>query len=252
MIVKQDGPVLKVTLNRPEKLNAINAEMFTGLVGAAEEASSNPSIRAVIFTGAGKAFCTGGDIGGMRRPNWEENSAGLQQVFRQLQSVFEKIEAIPVPTVAAVHGHCLGAGLQLVLMCDFRVAASGSLLGLPDVKNGIIPGLGATIRLPHLIGLSRSVEMIMTGDAVTAEEALEMGLVNKVVPPAKLGGTAFELAGKLLQRAPLALAAAKKLLYTRAGWEEIAATQVRLMGSEDAKEGRAAFLEKRSPVYKGR
>lgn len=253
LMIRRDGPVMTVTLNRPEKMNAINAEMFFALAGAAEEAAHDSSVRVVIFEGAGKSFCAGGDIGGMRQQERSAgNAAGSAQAFRHIQGVFELIEAIPCATIAAVKGHALGAGLQLALMCDFRIAAQGATLGLPDVKNGIIPGLGATMRLPKLIGLARAKELIMTGDSIGARRAMEIGLVNHVVPEASLKDAVEELVRKLLQRAPLAMTAAKHLLNSEAGWDDIASTQVRLMGSQDAKEGSLAFFERRSPHFKGR
>lgn len=248
ILIERDGPIMRVTLNRPEKRNALNGDMFAGLLRAAEEISADSGVRALIVGGAGKAFCAGGDLSGLPERHGEADFRDREEGFRSIQAVFDRIESVTVPSIAAIQGYALGAGLQLALACDFRIAAEDARLGLPDVKNGIIPGLGATTRLPRLIGLARTKAMIMTGEPITAQKALDIGLVNEVVSLPDLE----DAADRLLQRAPLALCAAKHLLNSEAGLDEVAAVQMRLMATADAREGVAAFFEKRRPHFTGR
>jgi len=248
---KQEGPRLTLTLNRPERLNAFSPAMFRDLGQAVETASKKADVRVVIFTGAGRAFCSGADLTNVSEYRSGAEGDELAHGIRQAQSVFDTVEALPQPTIAAINGHAVGAGLQLALACDFRVAARGAKLGLSDVKIGIVPALGATLRLPPLIGIAKTKELILTGDLISAEEAYRIGLVNLVVEQPSLDGTVGELAEKLSSHAPLAMAAAKELLDSRAPLDEVAAVQSRLIKSADALEGISAFFEKRKPHFTG-
>ena len=251
LILNLEGHVLTITLNRPKKLNAFDAVMFAELDRAVETASENSNVRAVVFTGAGRAFCSGADLTSLTDYHSGVEGDTLARGIRQVQDVFDKVEALPQPTIAAINGHAVGAGLQLGLACDFRIAALGAKMGLSDVKIGIIPALGATTRLPRLIGIARTKQLILTGDLVTSEEALEMGLVNRLVEREALEDSVKELVEKLVSRAPLAMAAAKHLLNSGASLDEVASAQSRLIKSADALEGISAFFEKRPPKFTG-
>jgi len=251
IICTQDGPVLTITLNRPDRLNAFSAEMFADVGGAVELVSEMRDARVVVFTGAGRAFCSGADLANVADYHSESEGDTLAAGIRQAQGVLDRVEALPQATIAAINGHAVGAGLQLGLACDFRIAVAGAKLGLSDVKIGIIPALGATTRLPRLIGLAKTKELILKGDLVTAEEAFDMGMINRVVGADELEEAVKELSEKLASRAPLAMEAAKRLLNAGASLDEVAAAQSRLIKSADALEGISAFFEKRTPDFKG-
>jgi enoyl-CoA hydratase/carnithine racemase len=251
IVYDRDGPVLTVILNRPEKLNAFSEQMFYEVARATEIASHDPAIRVVVFKGAGRAFSSGADLGDISEGRDRVVEVSFEQRIRDAQRVFDDIEAIPKPTIAAVNGHAVGAGLQLALACDFRIVVRGVKLGLSDVKIGIIPALGATTRLPKLIGMAKSKELILSGDLISSEEALEFGLVNRLVEGDSLDQAVQELVAKLISRAPLALAAAKDLLNAAAPLERVAAAQSSLFKTNDAVEGITAFLEKRPPKFTG-
>jgi enoyl-CoA hydratase/carnithine racemase len=252
LIWKLDGGVLTITLNRPDRLNAFSAEMFADVGRAVELAHGNRDIRVIVFTGAGRAFCSGADLANVADYHSEAGGDTLARGIRQAQGVMDAVEALPQPTIAAINGHAVGAGLQLGLVCDFRIAVSGAKLGVSDVKIGIIPALGATTRLPRLIGLAKTKELILKGDLVSSEEALEMGVLNRVVEQGALDRAVKELAEKLVSRAPLAMESAKRLLNADAPLDEVAAEQSVLIKSADALEGISAFFEKRPPNFKRR
>lgn len=251
MVCKKEQSILKVELNRPEKLNAFNDQMFRDVARIAEIASSDPEVRIVVFKGRGRAFSSGADLTELSGGITEIDAGTLEQHIRAAQEVMDQVEAIPKPTIAAVNGPAVGAGFQLALTCDFRIAAEGIKMGLSDVRIGIIPALGATTRLPKLIGLAKSKELIMGGNLITSEQAYQMGLVNQLVEAEALDESVYHLAKNLSQGAPLALSTAKALLNSGATLDRVASAQGRLFKSEDAHEGIAAYLEKRKPVFKG-
>ena len=253
--VSWDGDLAIVTVDRQEKLNALNAEVFTELGEAFGSLRYDDQVRGVIVTGAGpKAFVAGADIGELARM---DALSGVQ-VSRTGQEVFRTIERFPKPVLAAVGGFALGGGCELALACHMRVASENARFGLPEVGLGIIPGYGGTIRLARLVGLGRAVEMALTGEMIGAEAALGMGLVTHVFPQGELLDRAKETLRKVTKNGPLAVRMVLESIYRGMDTTLVEATGVEstlfglLASSEDMKEGMTAFLEKRKPDFKGR
>ncbi len=247
--------ILTLTVNRPEKLNALNAEVMEGLRSALHDAKSDPSVGAVIVTGAGeKAFVAGADIATFT----SLAPATAKEFARKGQVVLDLLEGLGKVSIAAINGFALGGGCELAMACTLRVAAKTAKLGQPEVNLGLIPGYGGTQRLARLVGKGRALELSLTGEPVAAEEAWRIGLVNRVVEPGELRAASRDLAAKILRKAPLAVAWA--LEAVNQGLElPFAAAEVHeasLFGlcaaTEDMKEGVAAFLGKRPPSFTGR
>jgi enoyl-CoA hydratase/carnithine racemase len=249
---KRDG-VAVVTLNRPEKLNALSREVLGDLLEVLEAVSRDPEVRAVVIAGAGRGFCAGADV--------SEFTKDLREVgeFIDLgRRVFELLETMGKPVVAAVHGFALGGGFELALSCDLIVAAEGTQLGSPEINLGIVPGWGATQKLLATVGPYKTRELVLLGDRITAEEALRLGIVNRVVPVDRVLDEAVAVARRLAEKSPVALAAAKGIInrslrtLTSAGLEIERSTFMEVASTEDAREGVRAFLEKRKPQWRGR
>lgn len=248
------GGVAVLTVNRPEKRNALNAATRGELLAHLDELKKDPSVRAVVLTGAGdKAFIAGADIG---------EFAGRSPVdqFRAMLTspIYSAVDAFPKPVIAAINGYCLGGGCELAMACDIRIAADTAKLGQPEINLGIIPGGGATQRLPRLVGLGNAFKLLYTGEPIDATEALRIGLVDEVVPAAQLMSRVRELAEKIASKSPVALELIKWAVRAsvRTSLDEGLRHETTLFGlafsSEDKEEGVRAFLEKRPPVFKGR
>jgi enoyl-CoA hydratase len=252
--VSNEGGVTILRLNRPEKKNAFNGRLRSELETAVEAIAADPLQRVVIVTGGEEFFCAGADIGEILEATTGE---ATYRHAREFQLLFDKIEALPQPVIAAVAGYALGGGCELALACDFRIASEGTRFGLPEIKIGAFPGGGGTQRLPRLIGAAKAKEAILTGEPIAAEQALAVGLVMKVVPKGKLLDEANSFAAKLAALPRLALEAAKMLINRGleidldAGLELEARTFGNLATSHDLREGTAAFLEKRKPNFTG-
>ncbi len=247
--------VAVVRLDRPEKLNALTREMLSRLGETFERLGRDESVRAVILTGAGeRAFSAGTDIAELSAMSVEE----ARRASERGQKVCELIENCPVPVIAAVGGVAAGGGCELALACHLRVASTAARFSLPELKLGVIPGYGGTQRLARATGTNRAFEMMLTGAEVSAEEALRVGLVNRVVAPAELLSEAEALAQKIAAHAPLAvracLAAVTRglTLPLAEGLKLERELFSRLFATEDVREGTRAFLEKRAPAFKGK
>lgn len=244
--------VALVTINRPEKLNALNLAAFTELGKLADELDCDERVRVVVFKGAGgKAFSAGADIAELVGITNDE--ARAQARFRQ--AMLQKVEDLSKPTVAVMNGYAMGGGVELALVCAFRIAARDVKISLPEIQIGQLPGAGGTQRLPRLIGRSRALDMMLTGRAVGADEALAFGLVNRVFDDLSTESDAF--IAQLTSLSPVALAAIKAAVYRSelplAEGLEVEVQQLyELNHSLDAQEGKRAFLEKRAPVFVGR
>lgn len=252
---KSEG-LATITINRPEVRNALTQALMAELGHAIEQAESDGEVRVLILTGAGdRAFVAGADIGEVGARN---TSTELWLNSRLRREVYSRLEHLLKPSIAAINGYALGGGCELALACTLRIAADSARLGQPEINIGIIPGLGGTQRLTRLVGKGRAMELILTGDMIDAQEALRIGLVNKVVPAAELMGEARALGKKLASKPPLALRAAKDAVDYGADMSLAAALEFEnrlfaiLSGSSDAAEGVAAFLEKRKPEWQGR
>jgi enoyl-CoA hydratase/carnithine racemase len=244
-----------VTIDRPDVRNAMDWDVFNGLAAAGARAASDPSVRTVVVAGEGSNFSSGIDTSIFTTGN---GSTPAAIDIGRLQSSFTIYEQMPKPTIAAIAGPTFGAGFQLAIACDFRVAAEDVQMSLMEVRWGILPDLGGTQRLPRLVGLGRAKEMAMTARRVGAAEAMSIGLVNRVVPPAQCRDSAVEWARELAAGPPLALAGIKRLMNAAfdvpvpAGLDREATAQRRILASADFIEAVTARVEKREPRFQAR
>jgi len=254
IITERKGSIEIVRLNRPEKLNALSREMILTLRETFQHLESENDLRAIILTGTGdQAFCVGTDIHELTQLEPDD----AVKVSEHGQSLCNQIENSPVPVIAAINGIAAGGGCELALACHIRFASASARFSLPESKLGIIPGYGGTQRLMREVGIGRALEMMLTGKTVDADEALQLGLVNRVTSADDLFAAAESLAGEIAQLAPLAIRACLKaiILGSELPLPEGLALETELFASlfatEDMREGTRAFLEKRPPVFKG-
>ena len=252
----KEGSIATIMVDRPKVYNAVRFSTMLEIDRVMDDIETDNAIRVVVVTGSGeKAFVSGGDISVMAEGLSYADT--LNEVPRG-QDVITRLEQCSKPVIARINGYALGAGTELALGCDIRIASENAVMGLPEITLGIIPGYGGTQRLPRLVGLAKAKELIMTGSHITAEEALALGLVNKVVPREKLDEEVKTLADKLADKAPVAMHMAKVALNhgTQADLRTALDMEARCyaicFGTEDRIEGTNAFLEKRAPKFKGR
>jgi enoyl-CoA hydratase len=254
LLLATDGPIATITLNRPAVLNALNATLFRELDEACSDFATDSSIRVILITGAGpKAFAAGADIVELSKTDAESGEA----LSRRGQNVFSRISTCGKPVIACINGFALGGGCELALACTFRIASESARLGQPEVKLGLIPGYGGTQRLPRLVGPSAALRLILTGEMVSAQEALHIGLVDEVVPAEELLPRAKAFATQLASLAPIAINEAMRAVNYGANLPLPQALEVEaklfghLCDTSDKKEGVAAFLEKRAATFTG-
>jgi enoyl-CoA hydratase len=256
LTMELDGPIAILTLNRPAVLNALNADLLTLLEETLDAFTGDPSLRAVIITGAGeRAFAAGADIAELAAL---EGAVAGEHKARTGQRLTQLIEALPVPVIAAVNGFALGGGCELAMACDFRIASENAKFGQPEVNLGIPPGYGGTQRTARLLGPGMALFMCLTGEMIDAPEALRIGLVQRVVPIGELLPEALRIAKGIAARAPLAITATKRAIREGAALplsEGLALEALHfgtMVSTSDFREGTSAFLEKRKPVFEGR
>lgn len=252
--IEREQSIVWITLNRPHRLNAFNDILMEELAEALDTVENDPSVRCVIITGEGdRAFSAGADITAFPKAT----PVTAEEFSRKGQKVFSKIEEMSKPVIAAINGYALGGGLELALACDFRIASEHAELGNPEINLGIIPGWGGTQRLVRIVGLRNAKRLVMLGERIKADEALQMGLVDKVVPFEKLREEAKALAQKLCEGPPIALKYAKHALNFGSqvpldvGLRLEATLMALLFSTQDIKRGIEAFMSRRKPEFKG-
>ncbi|MBK8541244.1 MAG: enoyl-CoA hydratase/isomerase family protein [Ardenticatenia bacterium] len=252
ILVDREPPIATVRLNRPQVLNALSPDLIAELIDALQALDKDPDVGAIVLTGNERAFAAGADIGRMAE------STVVEQIERDQFAVWDKIRRVKKPIIAAVSGWCLGGGNETAMMCDMIIASETARFGQPEIGIGIIPGAGGTQRLTQAVGKARAMELVLTGRQFTADEALAMGLINRVVPVEIYLEEAQALAREIASKPPIAVQMGKASVnavfddYLDRGLMTERRNFYMLFATEDQKEGMRAFVEKRKPVWKGR
>ncbi|MGB8473469.1 MAG: enoyl-CoA hydratase-related protein [Candidatus Acidiferrum sp.] len=258
LLENRHGGIAVLVMNRPDKLNALNGELSTALNEALARIAEDDSIRVVVLTGAGRAFCAGGDLAAIGRGRERNETAELEPILRAGMQAVLKMRVMPQPVIAAVNGAAAGAGMNIALAADIRVAADIAIFGENFARVGLFPDYGGTYFLPELVGPSVAAEMLYTGAMIDALAALRLGIVSRVVPAAQLEAEVKALAQKIAQGPPMAIRAVKKVLLGRQKEALVKALdheveqQMKCFHSEDCSEGIRAFFEKRPPKFQGK
>lgn len=255
LILEKEQAWVLITLNRPKRLNAINSQMIAELSNVLDMIAGDNDLKVVIITGGPEYFSAGADISEI--VHIKEINQGFE-FSRKIQKTFDQIENLPKPVIAAISGLALGGGCEMALACDLRIASETATLGVPEINIGVLPGAGGTQRLPRLLGICKAKELLFTGDRITAQEACQLGLINKVVPGDQLMAEARKMAEKIASKPPLALKMAKYLVNTGINIDLESALRMEaqalayLFMTKDKDEGMNAFLEKRKATFVGR
>jgi enoyl-CoA hydratase len=250
-----ENAIATITINRPEALNALDVPTIRAMHGILDKVETDPEVRVLVFTGAGRAFIAGGDISDL---NSRQGLAHYQEFAEEIHNLFRRIETFDKPTIGAVNGFALGGGTELLLALDIRILSDKAKLGLPEITLGLFPGAGGTQRIIRQLPLCRAKEIMFTGDMLTPEEAVAVGLANRVVPHDSLMDSARETAAKIAHKSPLVLKLLKRTLVDGGDMPLSAALRHEqamiglVLDSADAHEGCSAFLEKREATFKGR
>lgn len=258
VICEKEKGIFFIRLNRPEKKNAISMKMREELSQVVDIASEDREIRVIVITGGEDCFCVGADVKESGGISCLVKENPLYRVVNRRKIIHSRIENLPKPTIAAVNGLALGAGLELALACDFRIASETAVFGFPEIKLGGLPVGGGTQRLARMIGIANAKEMILTGEPIDVQEAYRIGLVNRIVPKAKLMEESRKMAGILMERPPLALTLGKFAINTGSQMDIESALDYEasfatiLYKTEDREEGIKAFSERRKPDFKGK
>ncbi|WP_322867562.1 enoyl-CoA hydratase/isomerase family protein [Aquicoccus sp. G2-2] len=254
ILLETDGAVATLTINRPETLNALDIATIAALNAALDKVAGDPAIRVLIFTGAGRAFIAGGDIADL---NSRQGLPHYEEFAEEIHNLFRRIETFDKPTIGAVNGFALGGGTELLLALDIRILSDKAKLGLPEITLGLFPGAGGTQRIIRQLPLCRAKEIMFTGDMLTPEEAVSVGLANRVVPHDELMASTLETARKIAAKSPLVLKLLKRTLSDGGDMPLAAALRHEqamiglVLDSADAHEGCTAFLEKRAASFTG-
>lgn len=259
IIYTKEQGIAKITMNRPDRMNAFSEEMTQGIMTAITEMKQDDSLRVLIITGTGRAFSSGGDVKAMAgRLDEEKGADESRRLFgRELAPIPMALAGLEKPTIAAVNGVAVGGGFDLALACDIRIASDRARFSEVFIRRGLIPAMGGTYFLPRLVGIDHACELIWTGDMIDAAEAERIGLVTRVVPHDELEAAAWELALKLAKGPPLAIRVAKRAIYKgltqdlATALEYIQPLLMALRQTEDHAEGARAFVEKREPLFRG-
>lgn len=271
LLYEKDGVIAKLILNRPEALNAFSLSMIKGWAEALQDAQDDSNIRVVVVTAVGKAFCAGGDVKSMLAGDgfiagaengecWGDKAINRKRALtNHIHKIALILEAMDKPVICAINGSAVGAGLDMALMCDIRIAADNVQLSGGYVKAGLVPGDGGCYYMPRLVGVAKALELLWTADFISAEEALRIGMVNKVVPAAELEKATMEMARKIADNPPVCVQMIKRAVYSgqrtqdlRTALDLISSHMAIVTEMEDHKEGVSAFIEKRKPVFQGK